>query len=513
MHVTEELNLNGGRKAPVLLEAREISKSFPGVKALDKVGLTVLEGEVHALVGENGAGKSTLMHILSGALAPDSGDIFIRGARQRFRFPRDAEAAGVSIIHQELSLIPNMSVAENIFLGRTPRTPIGSVAWKRLHKRAGELLEGLNITLDLKAPVESLPIGIQQMIEIAKALSLDASLIIMDEPTSSLSESETERLFEIIAHLKETGKGVVYITHRMEEIYRISDRITVFRDGRHVGTETAEALSHRKMITWMVGREVENFYTRKPFPPGDVLLETKDLTLPSASGRAPVVDGVSLKLRAGEIVGLAGLRGAGNSELLGSLFGRYGRRPRGLTRIQGEERKIRSPVGAIANGLALLTNDRKASGLVLPLSVTSNMVLSSLGKASRLGFLTRKGEEALADPFRQSLDIRVPSLNSEVWTLSGGNQQKVILAKWLMTEPKIILLDEPTRGIDVGAKAEIYRLMNEWTREGRAILLITSELPELLAMSDRILVMKEGRITAELSQGEATPEKVMAAAL
>jgi ABC-type sugar transport system ATPase subunit len=496
-----------------LLHAEKISRSFPGVRALDRVTLSVMHGEVHAVVGENGAGKSTLMNILSGSLPADGGGIQMEGRRLRFQSPRDAEQAGIAIIHQELSLVPHMSVAENIFLGRPPRTPLGTVAWRSLHRRARALLEALEIDLDLRAPAASFPIGIQQMIEIAKALSLDASLIIMDEPTSSLSESEAERLFHIIERLRAKGKGIVYITHRMEEIYRIADRITVLRDGRLIGTRPARDLERSKLISWMVGREVEDFYERTPVPPGALALQVKDLSLRSPSGEANWVDRVSLSVRAGEIVGLAGLLGAGNSELLGAIFGRYGRRPTGTVEVKGRAVAIHHPLDAIRAGLALLTNDRKDSGLVMPLSVAKNMALASLRKACRFGCLTQSRERALAEPLQEALNIRVPSIDGEAWTLSGGNQQKVILGKWLLTEPEMILLDEPTRGIDVGAKAEIYRLMNRWTGEGKAILLITSELPELLAMSDRVLVMRRGNLSAEFTREEATPEKVMAAAV
>ena len=496
-----------------LLEARKITKRFPGVLALDEVSLTLQRGEVHALAGENGAGKSTLMHILSGSLAPDAGEILLDGNPVYFRGPREAEHLGIGIIHQELSLVPNLSVAENIFLGRAPQNGLGLIDWKRMHLYAEALLKPMGLNIDVRARVSTYPMGVQQMVEIAKALSVNASVLIMDEPTSSLTESEAEQLFVIMERLRDEGRALVYISHRMEDINRICDRVTVLRDGRWVGSEPTATLTRDRMIHWMVGREVESFYTRDPVEPGHRVLEAENITLPDPQGPHPAVDDVSLSLRAGEIVGLAGLLGAGTSELLGALFGRYGRRCRGAIRIRGEVRPIRCPKDAIRSGLALLTNDRKASGLVMPLSVTRNMTLASLWRAASGGFLTNDSERSLAAPYREALNIKVPSMDSEVWTLSGGNQQKVILAKWLLTEPEVILLDEPTRGIDVGAKAEIYRLMNEWTRMGRAILLITSELPELLAMSDRILVMAKGKLTAELSREEATPEKVMAAAV
>ena len=499
--------------SPLLLEARGITRTFPGVRALDGVDLSVRAGEVHALVGENGAGKSTLMHILSGALQPEAGEILLRGRPRRFPSPREAAAAGISIIHQELSLVPHLSVAENIFLGRLPRTRAGTVAWRRLRREAEAVLARLELALPLRAEAASFPLGIQQMVEIAKALSLDADLIIMDEPTSSLSEEETERLFRVIRRLRDRGKGIVYITHRMEEIYRIADRITVLRDGRMVGTAPAAGLPRDEMIAWMVGRKVERFYNHVPRPPGGTVLEARGVTLPAVRGERAGVEGVDLTVRAGEIVGLAGLRGAGHSELLGALFGRFGPLRAGTIRMRGRPVTLRGPRDALRHGMALVTNDRKASGLVMPLSAARNMVLASLRKAAPRGWITAARERALARPYKEALDLRLPSLDVEVWTLSGGNQQKVILGKWLMTEPVLFMLDEPTRGIDVGAKAEIYGLMEAWTRRGTAILLVTSDLPELLAMSDRVVVMRRGRVSAELGRGEATPRSVMAAAL
>jgi len=502
-----------GKFQPALLEARRITKTFPGIKALDDVTLTMLPGEVHAVVGENGAGKSTLMGILSGALTPDSGDIFLYGIKFEFKSPKDAANAGVAIIHQELSLIPSMSVAENIFLGRPPLTKFGNINWKKLYQDAEDLLQDLDLSIDVRKNVEHYPIGLKQMIEIAKALSLNASLIIMDEPTSSLSDTETDRLFEIIKRLKKDDRGVIYITHRLEEIYRISDRVSVLRDGEKVGSGWTNETTITKLIRWMVGRDEESFYKMDTSALDEVVLEAENINLPSDEGLSNIVDNVSLRVRVGEIVGLLGLLGSGNSEVLNILFGSYGNRASGTIKICGKMAKINSPPKAMKHGLALVTNDRKTSGLIMPLSVTKNITLASLKSAMPPWCITDKKEKSLAEPFFKDLSIRVTSPDSEVWTLSGGNQQKVVLAKWLMTDPKIILLDEPTRGIDIGAKSEIYRLMNRWTSQGKAIILITSELPELLAMSDRILVMRKGGINAEFSRDEATPEKVMSAAL
>ena len=497
-----------------LLQMKRISKSFPGVQALSEVTFELHEGEVVGLVGENGAGKSTLMKILSGVYAPDRGEILIDGQAVRFSSPKDAERAGVAVIYQELSLVPSVSVMENVLMGREPRTRWKTVDWREMARVSSELLTLLDMPIDVRRPVEEFGVAVQQMIEIAKALSLNARILVMDEPTSSLSEHETKQLFDIVRKLKGKGVGVVYISHKMEEIYEIADRITVLRDGQHVGTATAEELPSEKMIQWMVGRKIDQFFPSRDPEIGDELLKVSGLTLPQPGmSGVNLVNNVSFSVHSGEILGLAGLRGAGNSPLLGAIFGRYGRRPKGDIYIRGEKVEITSPPQAIAHGMAYLTNDRKASGLVLPMSVLHNMTLVSLRDMTRFGWLDPLVEQRSASRYRDSLAIRTPSLRTEVSTLSGGNQQKVILAKWLMSEPSILFLDEPTRGIDVGAKTEIYSLMNRWASEGKAILLITSELPELLAMSDRILVMHRGEITAEFSHEEATQEKVMAAAM
>jgi ABC-type sugar transport system ATPase subunit len=497
-----------------LLQMKQISKAFPGVQALSGVSFELHKGEVVGLVGENGAGKSTLMKILSGVYAPDEGEILIEGKPVRFSSPKEAEMAGVAIIYQELSLVPSVSVMENILMGREPRTAWRTIDWREMARVSTELLKLMDMPIDVRRPVEEFSVAIQQMIEIAKALSLNARILIMDEPTSSLSEQETKRLFDIVRRVKERGVGVIYISHKMEEIYEIADRITVLRDGLHIGTAPASDLPAEKMIRWVVGRTIDQFFPSRTPQIGGELLRVSGITL-SQPGKTGVnlVDNVSFSLYAGEILGLAGLRGAGNSELLGAIFGRFGNLPTGETFVKGKKAHIVSPPQAIENGMAYLTNDRKASGLILPMSVLHNMTLVSLKQMTRFGWLQPLLEQKGASSYRNSLAIRTPSLQAEVSTLSGGNQQKVILAKWLMSKPSILLLDEPTRGIDVGAKAEIYSLMNHWASEGKGILLITSELPELLAMSDRILVMHRGRATAEFSHDEATQENVMSAAM
>jgi len=491
-----------------------IRKAFGGVEVLHGVDFELRRGEVHALVGENGAGKSTLMKILCGVHGTYEGRILLNGRLVRFASPRDAEAAGVAVIHQELSLVPYMTVAENIFLGREPTTRFRTVDHRRMRREAeGLLADRLGVHVDVDRPMGELPVAVQQLVEVAKALSRRAAILIMDEPTSALAETEAERLFEIIAQLKSGGTGVVYISHRMDEIYRLADRITVLRDGDRIGTAPAKDLSAEQMITWMVGRKIDQFFPKTPVPVGDEVLRVEHLSLRQPGTGKLLVDDVSFAVRRGEIVGLGGLMGCGHTEALGAIFGRFGRHPTGRLWVEGRGLPIGSPAAAIRAGLALLTNDRKTSGLVLPMSVLHNMTLAALKRAAPGEWLRTGLERRLARPFVEQLNIRLRSLTDDIGTLSGGNQQKVVLAKWLMTQPKVLLLDEPTRGIDVGAKHDLYEQMNRLAAAGIGIMLITSELPELLAMSDRILVMSRGRITAELTREQATQERIMSAAM
>ncbi|NSW57128.1 MAG: sugar ABC transporter ATP-binding protein [Armatimonadetes bacterium] len=501
-------------QAQPALRMTGISKAFAGVQALRAVDFSVLPGEVHGLVGENGAGKSTLMRILSGATPPDSGEIVWRGRRHEFASPASAQAAGIAMIHQELSLVPGASVAENLLLGREPVNRAGMLRRSEMLDRAAQIMSDLGVPVDVRRPVEDYPLAVQQMVEVGKALSRDASLIVMDEPTSPLPDTEADRLFGTIRYLRDRGISVVYISHRMEEIYRICDRVTVLRDGELVGVSSISEISRDRLIEWMVGRRIETLFPRRQVAPGEELLRVEALSLPSEEGEGRLLlDRVSLHLRAGEIVGIAGLRGAGASELMGAVFGRYGSRPTGSVVLKGKTVRFTSPAQAIRGGLAMLTCDRKATGLIMPLSVLHNMTLSALPDIAPSGILRRSAELRRAEPLARQLKVRTASLDAEVSGLSGGNQQKVALAKWLMTEPQCLLLDEPTRGIDVGAKHEIYELMNRLVEEGKSILLTTSELPELLAMSDRIIVMHRGKVTAEFTRAEATRQNVMAAAM
>jgi len=496
-----------------LLEMQNISKSFSGVQVLSGVNFNLKPGEVHILAGENGAGKSTLMKILGGIHTDNGGQIKIDGDEVDFTCIQDAEDSGISIIHQELSLVTEMSVSDNIYLGRE----ISKGPWLNKSKMAKEsqaLLEKMGLELDVNKHVEQYPIGIQQMIEITKALAYDSKIIVMDEPTSALTKVEVEKLFKIIDDLKAAGCGIVYISHKMEEIYRIADRITVLRDGEYIGTDTAENLPNDKLINWLVGRDLDQQFPRSVANYGDLMLEVNNITVPDRNGKPiPAVSNVSLEVRSGEILGLAGLQGSGSSELLNAIFGTYGADIQGQVKIDGAPFKISNPANAVANGIALLTNDRKTTGLVLGMSIINNITMASMKKNSPGGFLKPSLEKEVAQVHKKALNIKAASLEMEVGSLSGGNQQKVAMAKWVETNPKVLLLDEPTKGVDVGAKHEIYELMNDWTSQGIAIVLITSEMPELLAMSDRVAVMHRGEITASMDVKDATQENVLAAAM
>jgi ABC-type sugar transport system ATPase subunit len=496
-----------------LLRMTGIGKQFGGVKVLREVQFEVRAGEVHVLAGENGAGKSTLIKILGGIHREFEGRIELEGREVRPKSPLHANALGIAIIHQELSLIGPMSVADNIFLGRLP-VRAGFVARAEQEKQAAHWVEQLGLELDLRQPVEQFPIAVQQLIEIAKALSQKAKIIVMDEPTSALSAPEVEKLFGLIQSLKCQGCGIVYISHKMEEIERIANRITVLRDGQWIGTVPAAELPAPKLIQWMVGREVGEQFPRPASHSGRELFRGENLSVfPGGKSRRPAVQDLSLSVRSGEILGLGGLQGSGASELFLGLFGAYGPAVSGEVYLDGQKVSLHSPRQAIKAGVALLTNDRKATGLVLSLSIIANTTLASLPRLARGGW-RRPGEERLAaQTITSSLHLRAASLDLPVGFLSGGNQQKVAIAKWLQVRPKLLLLDEPTRGIDVGAKHEIYQLMNEWTAQGVAILLITSEMPELLTLCDRILVLHRGRCAAEFSREQATPERILAAAM
>jgi ribose transport system ATP-binding protein len=496
---------------PPLVRMTGVTKRFGRVTVLEGVDFEVRAGEVHVLAGENGAGKSTLIKILGGVHTDFDGHMELQGHTARPTSPLEAARLGVAVIHQELSLVSSMSVADNIFLGRMITTCGGLVRDAAQRAETRRLLEQFGLDLPADRRVETLPVAQQQLVEIAKALSLDAKVIVMDEPTSALNAPEVERLFGLIEQWKASGRGIVYITHKMEEIERIADRITVLRDGRRIGSAAAHQLPMNRLIHWMVGREIKQQYPRHETERGESRLRLERFGV--RQGRRFLVEDVSLEVRAGEIVGLAGLQGSGNSDLLRGLFGADGPGRSGQVWLNDRPFRPASPRRSIAAGMALLTNDRKANGLVLPLSIVANTTLAQLDRFSPIGWRLEGRERAETAKIAEALQVRAASLDMEVGDLSGGNQQKVALAKWILTRPRVLLLDEPTRGVDVGAKREIYALMNQWTAQGIAILLVTSEMSELLALSDRIVVMHRGRVTRQMVRNEASAERVLEAAM
>ena len=498
--------------AEPLLRMEHITKRFPGVLALDEVSLEVLPGEAHGLLGENGAGKSTLLKILSGAYRPDAGTIELGGEQLVLERPLDAQRRGIVTIYQEFNLIPTMTVAENVFLGREPgRGPF--VSWARLRDETVKVLRRLALDIDPMMLVSDLSVGEQQMVEIARALSMDSRIIVMDEPTSALSEQEVERLFRIIRALKARGLSVVFVTHRLQEVMRICDRVTVLRDGRRVGAGKVGELVVDDFIKMMVGRSRTQLFTRlgDHRALGPVALKVDGLwhDRDPSNPHATLLKDISFEVRAGEILGLAGLMGAGRTETARSIFG-ADRRQRGSIEVNGRKIDIRSPVDAIRHGIGLVPEDRKQQALFLELAVRHNLAISSLGNLRLAGcFVSDAAELELVERFRKALDIRMASPDAKVADLSGGNQQKVVLARWLALEPSVLIVDEPTRGIDIAAKAEVHEQLDLMARSGMAIIAISSELPEVLAISDRIITMREGRITGSLARDEATEEALM----
>ena len=497
-----------------LLEMRNITKSFPGVKALDGVSFDLGKGEIHALVGENGAGKSTLIKILAGVYPhPEyGGEIFLDGAERRFASVRDAENARIAVIYQELSLVKDMSVAENIFLGREPRR-LGVINWEKLYSGAQKLLDDLHLAIDPLTPVRNLGIGQQQLVEIAKALSQDARIVVLDEPTAALTDAEVETLFAILHKLRSRGVAMIYISHKLDEVFRISRRITVLRDGRTVGTDATADLDEAGVIAKMVGREVGQIFPKTTHERGEVVFEARNVTVedPGVPGKL-LVDRVGFTARKAEVLGIAGLMGSGRSELLMAIFGAHPGRKSAEIFVDQKPVQINQTSDAIRHGIGFVTEDRKRYGLILDQTILKNMTLAGLRKLSGR-FVTDEDAEAVAGE-RSARDLRIKanSVFTIAGTLSGGNQQKVVLAKWLLTNPRVLFLDEPTRGIDVGAKQEIYAQINRLAESGLAIVLVSSELPEVLGLSDRVIVLHEGRVTGEFTRSEATPEAVMSCA-
>ena len=489
----------------VLLRMTGISKAFPGVQALDDVHLDAEAGSVHALMGENGAGKSTLMKVLAGIYRADSGRIELDG--QEVQVPDSATALrlGIAMIHQELSPVPAMMVAENIYLGREPLNRFRLVDKRQMIADAQAVFDKWQIDINPRRVMKTLSVAQMQMVEIAKAISTDARLIIMDEPTSAITEREVEHLHRMIRSLRESGVTIIYITHKMDEVFKIADKVTVFRDGKHVATLPASELDRQKLITLMVGRELTHLFPKEEVAIGEVVMSVRGLT------RHGVIEDISFDLRRGEILGLAGLMGAGRTEVLEAIFG-VTKVDAGEIQINGKPVTIKSPADAIEAGMGLLTEDRKLTGIMGALSVRDNMTIANLNRFSPGWILRKRRMEAACVAQRDALAIKTPSLSQLIKNLSGGNQQKVLVSRWLLTLPDVLMIDEPTRGIDVGAKSEIHRLMSGLAKEGKAILMVSSEMPEILGMSDRVLVMAGGRITAEFSRAEVTQEKVLEAA-
>jgi D-xylose transport system ATP-binding protein len=497
-----------------LLEMKSITKSFPGVKALDGVSFDLNEGEIHALVGENGAGKSTLIKILAGVYphADYGGEILLEGSERRFANIREAENAGIAVIYQELSLVKELSVAENIFLGREPGR-FGIINWERLYSRAQNLLADLRLEIDPRTPVGYLGIGQQQLVEIAKALSQEARILVLDEPTAALTDAEVETLFGILNKLRERGVAMIYISHKLEEVFRISDRITVLRDGRTVGTDVTKSLDEPRIIARMVGRDVDQIFPEATHQRGEVVFEARNITVEDASVPGKLlVERVGFVARKGEVLGIAGLMGSGRSELLMAIFGAHSGRKSADILVDGKRAQINHPFDAIKHGIGFVTEDRKRYGLILDQTILKNMTLAGLRRLSGRFITNENAEAAAGERAAQDLRIKASSVFTIAGTLSGGNQQKVVLAKWLLTNPRVLFLDEPTRGIDVGAKQEIYAQINRLAEAGLAIILVSSELPEVLGLSDRIIVLHEGRVMGEFTRAEATPEAVMSCA-
>jgi D-xylose transport system ATP-binding protein len=500
--------------ATYALEMKGIVKDFPGVRALDHVSFSVKKGEIHALCGENGAGKSTLMKVLSGVYPYGTyeGEIYINGQKRVFKSIADSQNAGISIIYQELALVPEMSVAENIFLGH-PLLRHKIVDWNKLYKESQKWLEFIGLSLDPQTKVSSLTVGKQQLIEITKAISRNSEILILDEPTAALTEHEVEILKEVLKKLKSEGVTCIYISHKLNEVMELADSVTVLRDGKSVSSNAISEVNENKIITYMVGRELKDLFPYEKRELGDQVLEVKNYSLREQGNRHKLlIEDVSFSLRKGEILGISGLMGSGRTELLMSIFGGYREKGDGDIFIEGKKVNIKSPSDAIRQGLAYVSEDRKRFGLVLGMDITKNSTLAALKKFMKHSIIDSALEIKGVENMAKRMKLKTTNLETKARQLSGGNQQKVVLSKWLLTNPKVLILDEPTRGIDVGAKFEIYKLINELAKDGVGIILISSELPEVLGMSDRILVMSEGKIKGEFLKEEATQEKIMSCA-
>ncbi|CAG1011277.1 methyl coenzyme M reductase system, component A2 [Anaerolineales bacterium] len=488
-----------------ILELKNITKRFSGVEVLHEVSFSLRPGEVHALLGENGAGKSTLVKVITGVHQPDNGRIYLDGKQVHFSDTRQSREAGIAAIYQELSLFPDLDVAENIFVGRQPTTTGGRIDWRKLYADAGSLLESLGVHLDLKHKARNLSIAQQQMVEIARAFSINARILIMDEPTSSLTLNEVADLFRLVRRLRDEGTAIIFISHRLEELFELADRVTVMRDGSYVDTCATKDVTRDDLIRLMVGRTISNLFPKQDVKAGDVALKVENLA------REGAFNNVSFELRRGEILGMAGLVGAGRTNVARAIFG-VEPATSGSIQVEGREVAITSPQQAIQLGLAYVPEDRQLHGLIPAMNITSNISLPMLSKYATQGWLQDKSERRAAYDAALQMEVRANNIWQLARELSGGNQQKIVLSKWLSTHPRILILDEPTRGIDVGTKAAVHALMSKLASEGIAILMISSELPEILGMSDRVIVMREGHMTAQFSRAEATQEKIISAA-
>ena len=497
-----------------ILEVKNVSKDFSGVYALKNVDLQIYSGQVTAIIGENGAGKSTLMKIVSGVHTQFEGKVLLNGKEMSFKNPKDAAEKGVVIIHQELNLIPYLSITENLFLGQELTNSFGLLDYSKMHKKAKELLARLQLDIHPATTLNQLRVGQQQLVEIAKALLLDSKVLIMDEPTSAISDHEVELLFKIIRDLKTKGVTIVYISHKLKELYEIADRFAVLRDGKNAGSGILDETSRDQLIQMMVGRDFKNSINKYEVQQGEEIMRVENLSFQNPENKKDFfVHDVSFSLNKGEVLGIAGLMGAGRTEVLEAIFGLFPKYVSGKICIEGQEVQIKSINDAIAAGIGLVPEDRKLQGLILIMDVEKNNSLASLEQVARFGFISKKKEEVLCHNYIKKLKIKISSQKMQVLKLSGGNQQKLVIAKWLATKPKILLLDEPTRGIDVGAKSEIYKLINVLAAQGMGIIVVSSELPEILAISDNILVLSESKLTAKLHRHEASEEAIMKAAL
>ncbi|MDD3337569.1 MAG: sugar ABC transporter ATP-binding protein [Lachnospiraceae bacterium] len=490
------------------VEMKEITKRFGGLTAVKDVNFQVKPGEIHALCGENGAGKSTLMNVLTGKFPPNSGEILLRGEKTRINNPKDARKEKITIVHQELELIPDLSIAENIFLGNQPVTAAG-VDWKQMYAEAEKILLKFSLSMNVRTKIKYLTVGQQQLVEIAKAIYLGGNVLILDEPTAPLTGREIDFLLDMLAKLKETNISIIYITHRLEEVFRIADRASVMRDGKMIDTFDVKSITVGELVAAMVGRKMENMYPQIETKAGEVTLEIEDYSVPHSLYSTNIVDNASMKFHAGEIVGISGLLGAGRTELMSAVIGAYKTKGSGTIKLNGKEVKFGSPSEAIRSGIGYVTEDRKTTGLILNQAIRFNISMASLSRIIKAGILSPKKEKEIVSELKNSLTIKTDNIENPVSSLSGGNQQKVVLAKWLATQPEILILDEPTRGVDVGARYEIYTIIKELAKQGSTIIMISSDLSEIIGMSDRVYTMYEGRVRGELSKKEMNEDSIM----